>query len=141
MTLKASILVQESNTQIPFSFILDAARQIQDERPWSPLNPERIAQAMYDATADGCVDVMIYDEHGNLAGMAIIGLLFDIHVGDMAIIAAEFVYPEYRNSGVSRLIIRTLKDVARSQGLRWCGYSHMVRPCVQEFRFIDLEKP
>lgn len=139
--MKASTVGNTTHTTMPYDIRLAVAQGIQAERPWSDLSPVEIVAAMYDATACGCVDVYVHDDDGSLMGVAHIGQLFDIHVGQMAVIMAMYIWPAYRNRGVTRIILRTLKDVARLEGLRWCGYSHMVRPYVQEYRFIDLEKP
>lgn len=139
--MKITILGNDSHTTMPLDIRVAVANGIQSERPWSSLHPDEIVAAMYDATANGCLDVYITDDDDSLMGVAHIGQMFDIHVGQMAVIMAMYVWPQYRNRGVTRLILRTLRDVARDAGLRWCGYSHMVQPYVQEFRFIDLEKP
>lgn len=139
--MKVTIMGNTTHTTMPLDIRRAVAEGIQAERPWSDLSPDVIVERMYEATAAGCVDVYITDEDDSLMAVAHIGRLFDIHVGEMVVIMASYVWPQYRNRGVMRVILRVLKDVARSEGVRWCGYSHMVRPYVQEYRFIDLEKP
>lgn len=139
--MKATTMGNTSHTTMPIDIRRAVAEGIQDERPWSDLSPDVIVERMYEATAAGCVDVYITDDDDSLMAVAHIGRLFDIHVGEMVVVMAAYVWPQYRNRGVMRVILRVLKDVARSEGVRWCGYSHMVRPYVQECRFIDLEKP
>lgn len=129
------------HTTMPLDIRVAVAKGIQAERSWSDLPWDVIVDAMYDATASGCTDVYVTDEDGSLMGVAHLGELFDIHVGPCAVVMAMYVWPAYRNRGVTRAILRELKSAARKVGLRWCGYSHMVRPYVQEYRFIDLEKP
>ncbi|HDC4425427.1 hypothetical protein NOX27_24900 [Enterobacter kobei] len=139
--MKATTMGNTSHTTMPIDIRRAVAEGIQAERPWSDLSPDVIVERMYEATAAGCVDVYITDDDDSLMAVAHIGRLFDIHVGEMVVVMAAYVWPQYRNRGVMRVILRVLKDVARSEGVRWCGYSHMVRPYVQEYRFIDLEKP
>ena len=139
--MKATTMGNTSHTTMPIDIRRAVAEGIQAERPWSDLSPDVIVERMYEATAAGCVDVYITDDDDSLMAVAHIGRLFDIHVGEMVVVMAAYVWPQYRNRGVMRVIFRVLKDVARSEGVRWCGYSHMVRPYVQEYRFIDLEKP
>lgn len=139
--MKVSTMGNTSHTTMPLDIRRAVAEGIQAERPWSDLSPDVIVDSMYEATASGCVDVYITDDDNSLMAVAHIGRLFDIHVGEMVVVMASYVWPPYRNRGVMRAILRVLKDVARSEGVRWCGYSHMVRPYVQEYRFIDLEKP
>lgn len=139
--MKVSTMGNTSHTTMPLDIRRAVAEGIQAERPWSDLSPDVIVDSMYEATASGCIDVYITDDDGSLMAVAHIGRLFDIHVGEMVVVMASYVWPQYRNRGVMRAILRVLKDVARSAGVRWCGYSHMVRPYVQEYRFIDLEKP
>ncbi|QHR71810.1 hypothetical protein forsur_9 [Escherichia phage forsur] len=139
--MKVTIMGNTTHTTMPLDIRRAVAEGIQAERPWSDLSPDVIVERMYEATAAGCVDVYITADDDGLMAVAHIGRLFDIHVGEMVVIMASYVWPQYRNRGVMRAILRVLKDVARSEGVRWCGYSHMVRPYVQEYRFIDLEKP
>lgn len=141
MGLRTTTMGNTSHTTMPIDIRRAVAEGIQAERPWSDLSPDVIVERMYEATAAGCVDVYITDDDDSLMAVAHIGRLFDIHVGEMVVVMAAYVWPQYRNRGVMRVILRVLKDVARSEGVRWCGYSHMVRPYVQEYRFIDLEKP
>ena len=139
--MKVTVLDNTQHTTMPLDIREAVAHGIQYERPWSDLPCSVIVEEMYKATANGCTDVYVTDDDGSLMGVAHIGQLFDIHVGDMAVVMASYVWPQYRNCGVMRAILRELKNAARRAGLRWCGYSHMVRPYVQEYRFIDLEKP
>ena len=142
--MRTTILANESHTTMPSDIRMAVAEGIQQERPWSDLSPSDIVDLLYDATASGCVDVYIVDDEDPddaLMAVATLGQLVDPHVGPMAVVMAMYVWPQYRNRGCSREIIRVLKGIARAEGLRWCGYSHMVRPYVQENRFIDLEKP
>lgn len=139
--MKVTVVDNIHHTTMPIDIRTAVAKGIQDERQWSDLPWDVIVDAMYDATANGCTDVYVHDSDGALMGCAHLGELFDIHVGPCAVVMAMYVWPQYRNRGVTRLILRELKRAALQAGLRWCGYSHMVRPYVQEYRFIDLEKP
>jgi len=139
--MKATVLDNTTHTTMPLDIRVAVAKGIQSERQWSDLPWDVIVDAMYDATACGCTDVYVHDDDGALMGVAHLGELFDIHVGPCAVVMAMYVWPEYRDRGVAKIILRELKRAARRAGLRWCGYSHWKRPYVQEYRFIDLEKP
>ena len=129
-------------TTMPLDLRTETAFGIQSERPWSDLDPLVIVDEMYEYTANGCVDVYLRNDDGELMGWAHIGRSFDIHVGDMLVLMATYVRPAYRNMGVAATFIRVLKDIARTTGTRWCGYTHWDKPRTLVHRYIDLgEQP
>lgn len=126
-------------TSMPYELRLEAATGIQSERPWSQLDPVEIVEQFYAMTANGCLDVYVRDaDTGELMGWAQIGCTWDIHVGDMLIVMAQYVRPAYRDAGVSREIIRVLKRATREAGLRWCCFTHWSRAKRLVWNYIDL---
>lgn len=125
-------------TSLPYAMQIEAAQEIQNERPWSNLSYQIVRNLVYEQTANGCLDVYVYDSNGAVIAWAIMGETTDIHVGDMLVYMFTYVRKEHRNAGVGSLLIKTLRDTAKTLGLDWCGYSHWLKPKSLQFRYIDL---
>lgn len=78
------------------------------------------------------IEVTVYDEDGWLGGCVLVHETDDPHVGECLSVLCQYVFPEYRNRGVSRLLLRAARLIARREGLNVLAYSHRVKDYVYQ---------
>lgn len=59
-----------------------------------------------------------------LIGRLILVKCYDIHVGDCMAVHTQYVLPQYRNSGITRRLLRTACALTREHGLSVLSYTH-----------------
>lgn len=63
-----------------------------------------------------------------IAGIIIANDQWDAHVGPCCSVFTQYVLPEYRGMGISRMFIREALRIARNEGAKTLAYTHRVGP-------------
>ena len=67
---------------------------------------------------------------GRAAGIAVLAVDDDLHVGECLSVQWQYVLPEFRNLGVSPAFLRVAKNLARQLNLPVIAFTHRLGPGV-----------
>ncbi len=67
---------------------------------------------------------------GRAAGIAVLAVDDDLHVGECLAVQWQYVLPEFRNAGVSPAFLRVAKNLARQLNLPTIAFTHRLGPGV-----------
>ncbi len=75
---------------------------------------------------------------GRPAGIAVLAVDEDLHVGLCLSVQWQYVLPEFRNAGVSPAFLRVARDVARKANLPTLAFTHRLGPGVYKTSYRRL---
>lgn len=84
------------------------------------------------------VEVLAHTDGRAAGGCILMEDRGDPHVGDCTCIGYQYVFPEFRNKGVSRLLMREALRYTRDKGYSILKYSHRLKPWRYEIIYIKV---
>ena len=78
------------------------------------------------------IEITVADSGAYVGGCILVRETHDMHVGECLTVLTQYVVPEYRNKGVSRLLMREARIAAHNIGAKVLAYSHRVKPYVYQ---------
>ena len=102
-----------------------AELQVQDKYVWlSKLINSLMNYERYEIT--------VADKGKYLGGCILLHEYADPHVGECMTLLTQYVLPEFRHLGVSRILMRHARRKTKEENCKVLAYSHRIRPFVYE---------
>lgn len=73
-------------------------------------------------------EICVYHDDACVGGLILAEDPWDAHVGPCWSVFAQYVVPDYRNRGVSAIVMREAIKIARASGAKVLAYTHRLGP-------------